>query len=78
MFYYVTYGRTYMTHDRTQEAILTADCQKREQHSVPVPYSQGRISQILSTGQYGCTQYFYRVYIKSAEQLLKQTEIHSS
>ena len=41
-------------------------------------YSQGRISQILSTGQYGCTQYFYRVYIKSAEQLLKRTEIHSS
>ena len=36
MFYYVTYGRTYVTHDRTQEAMLTADCQKCEQHSVPV------------------------------------------
>jgi hypothetical protein len=32
----VKYGRTYVMHDRTQEAILTADCQKREQHSVPV------------------------------------------
>jgi hypothetical protein len=75
MFYHVTYGRTYVTHNRTQEAILTADCQKREQYRY---YSQGRISQILSTRQYGCTQYFYRVYEKSAEQLLKWTEMHSS
>jgi hypothetical protein len=75
MFYYVTYRRTYVMHDRTQEAILKADCQKREQYWY---YSQGRISQILSTRQYGCTQYFYRVYTKSAEQLLKCTEIHRS
>ncbi len=75
MFYYVMYGRTYVMHDRTQEAILTADCQKREQYQY---YSQGRISQILSTRQYGCTQYFYRVYVKSAEQLLKWMEMHSS
>ncbi len=74
MFYYVTYGRTYMTRDRTQEAILMADCQKRKQYRY---YSQGRISQILSTRLYGCMQYFYRVYVKSAEQLLKWTEMHS-
>ena len=34
MFYYVTYGRTYVTHNRTQEAILTADCGKCEQYLV--------------------------------------------
>ena len=34
MFYYVTYGRTYVTHDRTLEAILTADCGKCEQYLV--------------------------------------------
>ncbi len=66
MFYYVKYRRTYVTHDRTQGAILTADCQIRKQY---LYYSQECISQILSTGQYGCMQYFYRVYTKSAEQL---------
>jgi hypothetical protein len=34
MFYYVTSGRTYVTHDRTLEAILTADCGKCEQYLV--------------------------------------------